>query len=236
MDNKVFEKKIRPILTYIGTIGAILTSIAYIVLMVVFINGFQYQQTKQTVLFAVVNAAVGLIIANLLKFQGITFAKELPENAEIVKEYYSLHTKDKKNRSITFFWTTSLVKDILTKGVSIAGSTLGLIYIVIVASNDWNLLLLAIVNLILFICFGLLSLNKAYDFYNTSYVAYMKDRINESKEERKLQERQKTKENSTPVEVSTEDSNQQRDVDLDTNSGTNILEPEYSNGDISPNN
>ena len=88
MEKKVFENKIKPVLTYIGAIGALLTSCAYIILMIVLIKGFHYEQTKQAALFSIVNAGVGLIIANFLKYQGLTFAKELPENEEIVKKYF----------------------------------------------------------------------------------------------------------------------------------------------------
>lgn len=184
MNNEVFENKVKPVLTYIGIIGASFTSVAYIILMFVLIRGFEYQQTTQTIVFALINAAVGLIIANFLKYQGISFAKELDENKEIVKEYYAAKTKDKKNHSLGFFWTVSLIKDILIKGLSVAFVTCGLIYIVIVGSNDWNLLLLALANLILFICFGLLSLNKAYEYYNNIYVNYMKEQI-KNKENKK---------------------------------------------------
>ena len=184
MDKDKFEKHIKPILTYVGLIGAILTSIAYIILIFILIKGFKYEQTTQTIVFALVNAAVGLIIANLLKYQGISFAKELPDNQQVIKDYYGNKTKDKKNHSLSFFWITSLIKDVITKGLSIAASTCGLIYIVIVGSNDWSLLLMSIVNLLLFICFGLLSLNKAYDYFNNTYVAYMKERINEASKEK----------------------------------------------------
>ena len=180
MKKEVFENKVKPILTYVGAIGAILTSCAYIILMIVLIEGFHYEQTKQAVLFAIVNAIVGLIIANFLKYQGLTFAKELPENEEIVKEYYSTKKKKKKPHSLEYFWVTSIIKDIITKGCTVAISTTGLIYIVIVGSNDWNLMLLALVNLILFICFGLIALNKGYDYYNNTYVNYMKEKIDEA--------------------------------------------------------
>ena len=178
MNKEVFERKIKPILTYIGAIGAVLTSLAYIILILVFIKGFEFKQTTQTIVFAIINAAVGLIIANFLKYQGISFAKELPENEAIIKQYYALHTKDKKNHNLTFFWITTVIKDICNKGIGVAVSTAGLIYIVIVGSNDWSLMLMAIVNLILFVCFGLLSLNKAYDYFNNVYVNYMKEQIN----------------------------------------------------------
>ena len=184
MDKDKFEKHIKPILTYVGLIGAVLTSIAYIILIFILIKGFKYEQTTQTIVFALVNAAVGLIIANFLKYQGISFAKELPANQELLKNYYGAKTKDKKNHSLSFFWITSIIKDVITKGLSIAATTCGLIYIVIVGSNDWSLLLMSIVNLLLFICFGLLSLNRAYDYFNNTYVAYMKERINETSKEK----------------------------------------------------
>lgn len=183
MDKKVFEEKIKPILTYIGLIGAVITSVAYIILVVVLIKGFQYQQTTQTLVFALSNAAVGMIIATFLKYQGVSFAKELPENQEVITDYYSNRTKDKKNHSIKYFWIVTTIEDVLFKGLSVAASTLGLIYIVIVGSNDWSLLLLALVNLLLFICFGLLALNKAYDYYNNVYINYMKDRLAENNQE-----------------------------------------------------
>ena len=184
MDKDKFEKHIKPVLTYVGLIGAVLTSIAYIILIFILIKGFKYEQTTQTIVFALVNAAVGLIIANFLKYQGISFAKELPDNQQVIKDYYSNKTKDKKNHSLSFFWITSIIKDVITKGLSIAASTCGLIYIVIIGSNDWSLLLMSIVNLLLFICFGLLSLNKAYDYFNNTYVAYMKEKINEASKEK----------------------------------------------------
>ena len=40
---------------------------------------------------------------------------------------------------------------------------------------------MAIVNLILFTCFGLLALNKAYDYYNNVFVNYMKEKLDEAK-------------------------------------------------------
>lgn len=177
MNNKTFEEKIKPVLTYVGAIGAVLTSVAYIILIIVLIRGFQYKQTTQALVFALINAGVGLIVANFLKYQGISFAKNLPDNQQTVKDYYSLKTKDKKNHGLTFFWITTVIKDVLMKGVTVVATTFGLIYIVIIGSDDWSLMFLAIVNLILFICFGLLALNGAYDYYNNTYVNYMKEKI-----------------------------------------------------------
>ena len=172
-----FEKRIQPILQYVGVIGAILMSIMYIIIVVILIIGFKAQTIQNTIVFAIINAIVGLMIMQFLKIQGISFAKNLPENIEIIKQYYNTKTKDKKIQSIKYYWTSSLIKDFISKGISIAFTTAGIIYIVIVGSNDYTLLLLALVNLILFICFGLLALNNAYEFYNNKHVPYMQEMI-----------------------------------------------------------
>ena len=178
MDRKsFFEKKIQPILQYVGVIGATLMSIMYIITVVILIIGFKAQSIQNTIVFAIINAIVGLMIMQFLKIQGISFAKNLPENIEIIKQYYNTKTKDKKIQSIKYYWISSLIKDFISKGLSVAFTTAGIIYIVIVGSNDYTLLLLALVNLILFICFGLLALNNAYEFYNNKHVPYMQEMI-----------------------------------------------------------
>ena len=177
MDKNLFERRIRPILQYIGIIGATLMSIMYMVVVVILIIGFKVQSLKNTAIFAIVNALVGLIIMQFLKIQGISFAKSIPENEELLKEYYNTKTKDKKVQSIKYYWTVSLIKDIILKGLSIVLTTTGLIYIVVVGSKDYNLLLLAFVNLVLFICFGLLALNNAYEFFNNKHIPYIKEML-----------------------------------------------------------
>lgn len=183
-----FEKYIMPILKYIGTIGAVLMCIAYIVIVVILIEGFEQHELKGDLIFALVNAAVGLIIMQFLKIQGISFAKSLEENKAIINEYYNTRTKDKKLRSIKYYWLTSVIKDILIKAIMVILGTIGILYIVIKGSHDYMLLLLALVNLILFICFGLLALNQAYEFYNLRHIPYIKEQINLLKENKKCLE------------------------------------------------
>ena len=167
------QKKLINVLSYVGIIGAAISAIAYIIVVLVLIQGFKVESNVQTITFAAVNALIGFIILTFLKIQGELFAKELPENQPIIKAYYEKETADKKYRSITYFWITSTIKDIITKVLSLFLSTFGIIYIVVVGSNDWNLLLLAFVNLLLFTSFGLLGLAKTYEFYNTRHIPYM---------------------------------------------------------------
>ena len=177
-----FEQKIQPILNYVGLIGACITALAYIIIVMVMIVGFKKQMTATTLIFAIINAVIGLIIMQLLKVQGISFAKNLPENKAIIEEYYKKDTKDKKYVSIDTFWRRSVIKDVIFKGVSVGISTAGLIFIVIVGTEDYNLLLLALTNLLMFTCFGLLALNKAYEFYNNRHVPYMIEMLRIAKE------------------------------------------------------
>ena len=177
MEKTTLEQKILPVLNYVGIIGACIMVVAYIIAVFVLIRGFQVNELLQTSVFAVVNAATGFVIMQFLKIQGVSFAKMLPENSEIIKRYYHNKTKDKKFRSITYFWTTSVIKDLLVKCLTLGLTTVGLIYIVIQGSNDYNLLFLAIVNLLMFVCFGFISLVNAYEFYNNNHVPYMVDQL-----------------------------------------------------------
>ena len=221
MNKNTFETKIKPVLSYVGAIGAGLMCIAYVIVVFVLIRGFKATVIFNTLLFATVNAIVGFIILQFLKVQGISFAKLIPENDEIIKEYYSTKTKDKKPHSMQFYWATSVVKDIVTKCLSVAITSAGLIYIIIQGSNDWNLLLLAIVNLIMFICFGFLSLVNAYEFFNNKFIPYMKEKIDETKTEIK-----------EAVAVTKEECTDEGHDILDAAIGTNILESVHSDGTL----
>lgn len=178
--NNIYNKVIIKILQNIGFIGSILMAIAYIAIVVVLILGFKIHEWKACVIFALVNTIVGLLIMQFLKIQGISFAKNIPENKVIIEQYYKTKTKDKKIHSIKFFWWTTVAKDVVFKGITFVASTIGIIYLCIEGSKDLTLLLFALVNLIMFTCFGLLALSKAYEFYNNRHIQFMIEKIKES--------------------------------------------------------
>ena len=171
-----FEKKIKPLLLYIGTIGAVLMCIAYVLVVMVLIFGFKVKNIEQSILFAIVNAVVGFVVMQFLKIQGVDFAKALPENQKVLN-YFNAKKPKKHYHTIGFYWFKSITSDLLIKCLTIGVTTCGLIYLVIEGSRDYNLLLLAAVNLIMFICFGLVSLSNAYDYYNDNHIPYLKDKI-----------------------------------------------------------
>ena len=115
-------------------------AIAYIISVFVLIHGFKAEALLQTTIFACVNAATGFVIMQFLKVQGESFAKMLPENKEIIDRYYKTKTKDKKVHSMKYFWVTSVIKDVVVKCLTLGATTVGLIYIVIQGSNDYNML------------------------------------------------------------------------------------------------
>lgn len=178
-----FERKIKPALLYIGTIGAALTAMAYIALVCILIFGFLAHNAVQTLVFAIINAVIGLLIMQMLKIQGQDFAKSIPENKAILDEYYATKTKDKKLHSIRYYWTKTLITDSLSKGLSILFTTIGIVYIVVSGSQDYTLFIMAFVNLVMFFCFGLISLSKTYDFFNNEHMAYVKEQLRLVKEQ-----------------------------------------------------
>lgn len=185
MTSDRFEKKIKPILQYVGVIGAIFMAIAYIAIVFIMVFGFSsITNISQSLVFATVNAVMGLVIMQFLKVQGIDLAKNLEANQEILKQYNSTKTKDKKFYSLRHFWCTTFIKDLIIKGATIAITTIGIIYIVICGNSNYSWLLLAVVNLFMFACFGLLSLVKAYDFFNERYIPYVMEKLYEADQER----------------------------------------------------
>lgn len=196
--NNFYENILKKVLQNIGFIGATLMSIAYIAIVVVLIVGFKTHEWKECLIFALVNTIVGLIIMQFLKIQGISFAKIIPENKAILDEYYNTKTKDKKLRSIKYYWLWSVIKDLLIKGIMFVSSTVGIIYMCIEGSKDLTLLLFAVVNLVMFICFGLLALNQAYEFFNNRHIPYMIEKIKEIKKENTNGTRNDRNEKSQP--------------------------------------
>ena len=103
-----FRDKILPILNYIGAIGALITSVAYIILVVIMIFGFEAEDILETTVFAVVNAAVGFVIMQFLKYQGQTFAELLEDNRPILEAYRASKVKAKTNHNLKYYWIKSL--------------------------------------------------------------------------------------------------------------------------------
>lgn len=232
MEQQAFESKIKPVLLWMGTIVAAVMAIAYVIVVFVLIEGFAAKTLLNTSLFSLVTAIIGFCIMQMLKIQGQSFAKDIEENKIVLKKYTNRKTKDKKFHSLKYFWITSGSIDLITKCLTLAATSVGMVYIMIEGNKDYSLLLLAGVNLLMFAGFGLIALVKAYDFYNESYIPYMLSKIEEAENEEKEQEALKT-ENKRLMEMAQKRNNQQGHIGVCNNRGDNFLESSMDNSPVS---
>ena len=176
MDAKKFENTLKPFLLWMGTIVAGIMGIAYIVVVFILIEGFKVEELLNTTVFSIVTAGIGFCIMQMLKLQGQSFAENIDENVTIIKKYHRIKgmgEKAKKPKSMKYYWIKSGALDIIIKCLTLALTSIGMIYIMIEGSGDYNLLFLAGVNLLMFAGFGLIGLVKTYDFFNNEFVPYM---------------------------------------------------------------
>lgn len=171
------EDIILPMIKYIGSIGALIMCVVYMIVVFVLIWGFRVQAILETTVFGIVNAVVGFIIMQMLKVQGQDLAADLPENVKIIEEYRNATIKDRTFHNMRYYWIKSVFKDILIKCTLTAATSVGVIYIILKGSRDYTLIAWAVANLLMFIAFGLLSLVKTYKFFNEEYIPYLKEQI-----------------------------------------------------------
>lgn len=234
------------LLNNIGIIGAVLAALADIIFVVIMVVGIDIQADMNSILiFAAVNALIGILINVLLRYQGQKYA-EL-ENAELCKQFYNKRAREKKYMSMEKWFTIQVVKDILFKGCTTAFSVFGAIYITIKGSKNPIQLLITLATLVLFACFGLIAMNSAYGrFYNVQ-VPYMRVEL-QKRDEKEKREKAENAERAEiiaratamglikpPVEVAKKDSTEQRYVPSAVDSRADILEPSNSNEPTSNN-
>lgn len=169
------------LLNNIGIVGAILAGVADLIFVLIMVFGVHVDaEFSAIIIYAIVNALIGLLINVLLRYQGQKYA-EL-ENAELCKKYYNKCIKEKKYLSIGAWMALKTVQDVAVKGSTTAFAIFGVIYISITGSKNPIQILLTLCTLVLFACFGLMAMNSAYTrFYNVQ-VPYMQNHIRENPE------------------------------------------------------
>ena len=170
------------ILNNIGFIGAILAGVADVIFVVIFVVGINMQQEfKSSILFAIVNALIGILINVLLRYQGQKYAEI--ENEDLCNKFYRKKIKESKRFVSMNTWNViSVVKDFIVKGLTTTFSICGIVYVSIEGSKNPIQILITLVTLVLFACFGLISMNSSYyRFYNVQ-VPYMELKIKENKD------------------------------------------------------
>lgn len=165
------------LLNNIGIVGAILTAIVDLVCVIIFVVGIKIEiKGTSVIIFSIINSLVGVMINFFLRYQGQKYAEI--ENQEICDKFYRKKIKEvKKPISMNTWLLLNTIKDILVKGVTISFSIFGIIYISIEGSKNPVQILMTIATLILFTCFGLISMNSAYCRFYNKQLPYMEEQI-----------------------------------------------------------
>lgn len=169
------------LLNNIGVVGSIFLSVADIILVVIFTIGIKIDIDLATnVVFASLNAFIGVVMNVLLRYQGQKYAEI--ENKSLCELFYGVRIKTIKYVSMKTWQIRGAITDFLVKGGSSAFFIFGAIYISIEGSHNPIQILISLATLALFACFGLMNMNSAYErFYNVQ-VPYMKNYIKEKGE------------------------------------------------------
>lgn len=118
------NKKVENLLLYVGTIGAIISAIAYLMVMIILVMGITTRmQTNQLLIVSIIGGVAGLMITWMLRSQGIAFASNDEESKSIMKAYHAALNKSKpikKLHTITWHVVWSSIKDLLTKAITIS--------------------------------------------------------------------------------------------------------------------
>lgn len=167
------------ILNNVGVIGAILAGLADLIIVIVFVLGIKID-IKQTsiIIFASINSMAGLLINILLRFQGQKYAEI--ENKDLCDLFYRKKAeKNKKHISMGAWQLIMVIKDIVFKGFTTAFSIFGIIYISIEGSKNPIQILITVITLILFTCFGFISMDSSYSRFYNIQVPYMELKVKE---------------------------------------------------------
>lgn len=198
---KQSKKALVQLLNNIGIVCSIIAGTADIIFVLIMVLGVNIDiKFNALILYSIVNSLIGILINILLRFQGVKYA-EL-ENQELCEKFYVKKVKEtKKPLSIEKWQALHGFLDFLTKGTFTAFSIFGIIYISIEGSKNPIQILITLTTLILYVCFGLISMNSGYDRFYMVQKPYMElfleeknKKENEKKGENLCQDLLKTEE------------------------------------------
>lgn len=173
------NEKIEKLLLYVGSAGAIISALAYLIIMVTLVVGIEIKMlTSQLLIISIAGALAGLMITNMLRTQGVALAANTEESKKVMSDYHRALNKTKKGRSlrtIKFHMIKELITDVLTKVLTVATSTYFMVSVFMEGSGDFSLIFLALANILMFISFGILALRKAYKYYSEEHLAAIRE-------------------------------------------------------------
>lgn len=198
--------KVKKFLEYTGIAGSIITAIAYITATLVIVWGFETRlEMEKQILFSLLGAFTGLMITFFLRGQGVIFAKKDPEAEKVMKEYYEKINRKKTIKqlhTIKHYIVVQTILDVIFKGVSVAFSTYFILYIFMEGNGDISLIFLAVANILMFACFGLVALSKAYDKYLDEHIPAIREIIAKLDQARSIAQKEKEHANLQQRELS----------------------------------
>ena len=167
------------LLNNIGVVGAILAGVADVIFVIIFVFGIKIDVQNNTVIvFAIVNSLTGVLINILLRYQGQKYAEI--ENEDLCKRFYAKKVKESKRFiSMNVWQLINVIKDLIIKGAITTFSIWGIIYISIEGSKNPIQILITLVTLVLFACFGLINMNSSYCRFYNEQVPYMENKLKE---------------------------------------------------------
>ena len=154
-----------------------MAAISDLIFVIIFVLGVNVSaKSTSVIIFSIINALIGVLINGLLRYQGKRYAEI--ENQELVDKYYRKKIeRQKRHIPINIWLTLTSLKDIIWKGCTTAFSIFGVIYISIEGSKNPIQILITIVTLIMFACFGLINMSSAYNRYYNIEIPYMELKI-----------------------------------------------------------
>ena len=184
-----FYTKVKTALTYTGFALAIISSISYLILVYILINGFEASyQREQLIGFLILGAIAGVLINLSMRTQGIDFAKQVPEAKKILEDLKEAtgesDKKEYKAKSIVFMYFVELAKDILIKGSGIGATLYFAIDLSYKGLGEDKYFFLALANVLLYTGLGLVAMGKSYDYYLEKHTSYMIQKTRKIKEEK----------------------------------------------------
>lgn len=173
------SEKIEKILLYVGSVGAVISALAYLIIMVTLVIGIEVKmEQSQLLIVSIAGGLAGLMITAMLRAQGIALAANTEEAKKVMKEYHEVINKTKKEktlRTIKFHVVKETITDIGTKVLTVATSTYFMATIFMEGSGDFSLIGLALSNILMFISFGILALRKAHMYYSENHLAAIRE-------------------------------------------------------------
>lgn len=184
-------EKWKDFLTYTGIVMAVISSIVYLIVVFILINGFEVDYSKEEIIsFLLLGAATGVMINIAMRIQGLDLARLTPKAKEVQAKLNDLTAKS-KTVNLKPLWAMHLIntiRDIIFKGGTITLTMYYAISISYKGLGEQKYMLLAFANVFMYLGLSLITMNKAYDYYIDKNIPYMEKQIIKLEEERRIED------------------------------------------------